>query len=87
MEDVVGASTDSTAWGDELKRVPSPALPSRLHGSWLAESHTRPAREKQGGLIVPIHLPTEHSPRQQWRVFYYLLRLVGLLLSPSAELT
>lgn len=29
------------------------------------------ASEKQGGLIVPIHLPAKHSPtRQQWRFFY-----------------
>ena len=43
--------------------------PDAADGSWSAESYTRPAREKQGGLIVPIHLPTKHSPRQQWRGF------------------
>ena len=75
-EDEYGASTDSTAWGDELKRVPSPALPSRLHGSWLAESHTRPAREKQGGLIVPIHLLTNHLPAPRLKETIYWLRVV-----------
>jgi len=29
------------------------------HGQ-AAESHTKPIRGRQGGLIVPIHLPTKH---------------------------
>ena len=36
--------------------------PDAADGSWSAESNTRPAREKQGGLIVPIDLPTKTSP-------------------------
>ena len=43
--------------------------PDAADGSWSAESHTRPAWEKQGALIVAINLPTEYSPRQQWRFF------------------
>ena len=38
VEDAAGASTDATALGDELKRVPSPALPSRLDGKRLEAS-------------------------------------------------
>ena len=38
------------------------------------ESHKTPERGKQGGLVVPIHLPTEHSPRHE-RGFSVLIHL------------
>ena len=39
--------------------------PDAADGSWSAESYTKPAREKQGALIVAIDLPIKHSPELQ----------------------
>ena len=47
--------------------------PDAADGSWLAESNTRLVREKQGGLIVPIHLPIKphtHHPVSNGGVLY-----------------
>ena len=39
--------------------------PDAADGSWLAESNTRPAREKQGGLIMPcLHFTIAATARR-----------------------
>ena len=40
-----------------------------------AESYTKPFGEKQGALCVADNLPTNHSPRQQWRGFLWFPQL------------
>ena len=53
--------------------------------SWLGdgdhlqdESHKTPEKGKQGGLVVPIHLPTKHLPRRKTGFFLWTPRLVFL---------
>ena len=60
--------------GDGLPLIPCRESWCRLRA---AESNTRLAREKQGALIVAIHLPTKHSPHQKWRGFLLLTQHVG----------
>ena len=49
-----------------LIKVSGSLNPALVMGNHLQdESHKTPERGKQGGLVVPIHLPTQPLPRRK----------------------
>ena len=46
-------------------------LPGSLMPTFPGLKAIQNPRGKAGGVVVAIHLPTEHLPRQQWRDFFF----------------